>query len=52
MTPEQRTVWLLKEVGGHSYEEIAEQLGTTAVTVRGRLARARAAVLESMEEWR
>jgi RNA polymerase sigma-70 factor (ECF subfamily) len=52
LTPEQRTVWLLKEVGGHSYEEIAEQLDTTAVTVRGRLARARAALLESMEEWR
>ena len=49
---EQRAVWVLKEVGGHSYDEIAEQLGVTPSTVRGRLARARRAVLEQMEEWR
>lgn len=52
LTVEQRAVWVLKEVGGHSYEEIAEQLGITPTVVRGRLARARVAVLESMEEWR
>lgn len=49
---EQRAVWVLKEIGEHSYEEIAEQLGVTPSTVRGRLARARRAVLEQMEEWR
>lgn len=49
---DQRSVWLLKEVGGHSYDEIAEQLDVSVGTVRGRLARARAAVLKSMEEWR
>lgn len=52
LTPEQRAVWVLKEVGGDSYEEIAEQLGVPVATVRGRLSRARAAVLTSMEEWR
>lgn len=52
LTPEQRSVWLLKEVGGHSYEEIATQLDVPIATVRGRLSRARAAVLENMEEWR
>ncbi|MET0726402.1 MAG: RNA polymerase sigma factor [Leifsonia sp.] len=52
LTPEQRAVWVLKEVGGDSYEEIAEQLEVPVATVRGRLSRARAAVLKSMEEWR
>jgi RNA polymerase sigma-70 factor, ECF subfamily len=49
---EQRTVWLLKEVGGQSYEEIAEQVGASVTAVRGRLARARRAVLTKMGEWR
>lgn len=52
LADEQRIVWLLKEVGGHSYGEIAEQLGTSPATVRGRLARARAAIVKGMEEWR
>jgi RNA polymerase sigma-70 factor (ECF subfamily) len=52
LTPEQRIVWVLKEVGGHSYDEIAGQLQVSTATVRGRLARARAAVWERMEEWR
>jgi RNA polymerase sigma-70 factor, ECF subfamily len=52
LTPEQRSVWVLKEVGGNSYEEIAEQVGASVATVRGRLARARQALLERMEEWR
>ncbi|WP_438352343.1 RNA polymerase sigma factor [Microbacterium sp. CJ88] len=52
LTPEQRAVWLLKEVGEHSYEEIADQLEVPVATVRGRLARARASVLQNMEEWR
>lgn len=49
---EQRQVWVLKEMGGLSYDEIAERLDTTASTVRGRLARARASVLEQMMAWR
>ena len=49
---EQRQVWVLKEMGGLSYDEIGERLGVTATAVRGRLARARAAVLEQMTAWR
>ncbi len=48
----QRQCWLLKEVAGYSYEEIAETLGVTAAIVRGRLARARATVVSGMEVWR
>lgn len=48
----QRQCWLLKEVAGYSYDEIAETLGVTPVIVRGRLARARASVVAGMEVWR
>ena len=47
-----RVVWVLREVGGHSYDEIAVEVGETPATVRGRLARARKTVLERMQEWR
>jgi len=49
---DQREIWVLKEVGGLSYEEIAERTGDSLSTVRGRLARARSTVLERMEGWR
>ena len=48
----QRQCWVLKEMGGFSYEEIAEQLGMTVTTVRGKLARARVSVVREMEAWR
>lgn len=48
----ERQCWLLREVGGHRYDEIAEQLGVSAATVRGALARARQSLLARMEEWR
>ena len=48
----QRQCWVLKEVSGYSYEEIADELGTTVPIVRGRLARARATVFSEMEAWR
>jgi RNA polymerase sigma-70 factor (ECF subfamily) len=48
----QRQCWILKEVAGLSYEEIAERLELTATVVRGKLARARATVVKEMEEWR
>ena len=48
----QRQCWVLKEMGGYSYEEIAEQTGTTVAVVRGRLARARETVIAEMEVWR
>lgn len=49
---EQRQAWVLKEMGGLSYDEIGERLGITSTAVRGRLARARATVLEQMTAWR
>lgn len=48
----QRQCWVLKEMGGYSYEEIAERLEMSTVTVRGKLARARATVVKEMEVWR
>ncbi|WDF34136.1 sigma-70 family RNA polymerase sigma factor [Arthrobacter agilis] len=49
---EQRQCWVLKEMGGLSYEEIAEQLGISSESVRGRLARARVTLMKDMEGWR
>lgn len=51
LTPTQRQCWLLREVGGHSYEEIGEQLDIPPSTVRGQLARARRKLVEEMEDW-
>jgi len=48
----QRQCWVLREVSGLSYDEIAEALGAPASTVRGLLARARGTLLARMEEWR
>lgn len=52
LTAEQRACWLLREVHGRSYEEIAETIGTTGTAVRGRIARARAQLAEVMAPWR
>ncbi|SDH59704.1 RNA polymerase sigma factor [Agrococcus jejuensis] len=49
---EQRDVWILRQLAGLSYEEIAARTGSTPATVRGRLARARQSVLATMEQWR
>lgn len=48
----QRRCWVLKELGDHSYDEIAVELRLTRSTVRGTLARARRAVAAGMEDWR
>jgi RNA polymerase sigma-70 factor (ECF subfamily) len=48
----QRQCWVLKEIAGLSYEEIADRLDLTVTTVRGKLARARVTVIAEMEEWR
>ncbi len=48
----QRQCWVLKEMGGYSYDEIAQRLDMSVVTVRGKLARARATVVKEMEAWR
>ncbi|MGO2139936.1 MAG: RNA polymerase sigma factor [Leucobacter sp.] len=48
----ERQCWVLREIGGHSYEEISEELGIPISTVRGQLARARKHIIVRMEEWR
>lgn len=48
----QRRCWLLKEVAGYSYDDIATELGIPVSTVRGLLARARRTVMQEMEGWR
>src|ERR1700733_9555555 len=52
LTAEQRACWLLREVHGRSYDEIAQVLGTTGTAVRGRIARARMTLAEVMAPWR
>ncbi|WP_424936894.1 MULTISPECIES: RNA polymerase sigma factor [Bacteria] len=49
---DQRECWVLREIGGSSYEEIAEDLGVPMSTVRGLLARARKYIITRMEGWR
>ncbi|WP_110590456.1 RNA polymerase sigma factor [Microbacterium suaedae] len=52
LADEQRRCWVLREIGGYSYEEIADDLGLPASTVRGLLARARKSIIVRMEQWR
>ncbi|HEY8588832.1 MAG TPA: RNA polymerase sigma factor [Naasia sp.] len=49
---DQRRCWLLREVGGYGYDEIAEQLELPPSTVRGLLARSRKTLIREMEAWR
>lgn len=48
----QRECWVLREIGEYSYDEIADELGIPASTVRGLLARARKHLIVRMEAWR
>ena len=48
----QRAAWLLRELEGLSYPEIAEVLGTSPTVVRGQLHRARSTVAVRMVQWR
>ncbi len=52
LPPLQRSCWLLREVEGLHYAEIAHILGTTHATVRGLLYRARVTLAEAMKGWR
>lgn len=52
LTPEQRAAWLLREIHGRSYAEIAHILDTSVAAVRGRIARSRAELAEAMQPWR
>lgn len=48
----QRATWLLREVEGLSYDEIATALSTTPTVIRGQLHRARATLAVRMARWR
>lgn len=49
---EQRVCWVLRELEGLGYAEIAEITGTSATAVRGRIHRARTTLAEVMRSWR
>ncbi|MEU3337144.1 RNA polymerase sigma factor [Streptomyces sp. NPDC002144] len=48
----QRLCWVLREIQGLPYKEIAHVTHTTEQTVRGRLFRARRSLQEAMAPWR
>jgi RNA polymerase sigma-70 factor (ECF subfamily) len=52
LTPEQRACWILREMEGLSYEEVAAILHTTPGAVRGRLHRARPQLAQELTPWR
>jgi RNA polymerase sigma-70 factor, ECF subfamily len=52
LTPDQRACWVLREMEGMSYEEVATILHTTPTAVRGRLHRARPQLAEELKPWR
>jgi len=49
---EQRTCWVLRDLHGLNYEDIAAIVGASAGAVRGRLYRARCTLAEVMAPWR
>ena len=52
LPPPQRICWVLREMEGLGYEEIAEIVDTTPTAVRGRIHRARTYLVEALESWR
>ncbi|WP_227870426.1 MULTISPECIES: RNA polymerase sigma factor [Streptomyces] len=52
LSAEQRACWVLRELHGLSYDEIAGTVGITHQAVRGRIYRARRYLMEAMDAWR
>ncbi|WP_051571450.1 RNA polymerase sigma factor [Cryptosporangium arvum] len=52
LPPRQRSVWLLREIEGFTYVQIATVMAVTPDAVRGLLERARAALVITLKEWR
>ncbi|WOF21894.1 sigma-70 family RNA polymerase sigma factor [Microbacterium betulae] len=48
----QRECWVLRELAGLTYDEVAEEMSVPVTTVRGLLARARKDVIARMADWR
>ena len=51
LSSEQRVTWVLHQMEGLSYAEVAATLGISEGSVRGRIHRARTAIMEGMEGW-
>lgn len=51
LSSEQRVTWVLHQMEGLSYAEVAATLGISEGSVRGRIHRARIAIAEGMEGW-
>jgi len=51
LTPEQRAPLVLRDLEGHTYEEIAETLDISVSAVKSRLHRARLELLAAMRAW-
>ncbi|HEY6421883.1 MAG TPA: sigma-70 family RNA polymerase sigma factor [Pseudonocardiaceae bacterium] len=52
LSAEQRACWILRELHGLSYDDIAAIVGASVDAVRGRLYRARCTLAEVMAPWR
>ncbi|MEE4546327.1 RNA polymerase sigma factor [Streptomyces sp. V4-01] len=52
LPPAQRACWILRELHGLSYQEIAHVAGMSEQTVRGDLFRARRTLMKEMASWR
>lgn len=52
LSDEQRVCWVLRELEGLSYADIAQITGTSQDAVRGRIHRARTRLAEVMRPWR
>ncbi|GHH59528.1 DNA-directed RNA polymerase sigma-70 factor [Kitasatospora indigofera] len=52
LDPGRRACWILRELHGMHYDEIARTLGISEQTVRGRLFRTRRSLAGAMEPWR
>lgn len=52
LDPDQRVCWILRELQGLPYKEIAQVTHSTEQAVRGRLYRARRSLKEAMAPWR
>jgi RNA polymerase sigma-70 factor (ECF subfamily) len=49
---QQRHCWVMRELGGYSYDDIAAEIRQPVSTVRGLLSRARKSMIREMEAWR
>lgn len=52
LPPRQRSVWILKEIEGFTYAQIATVMAATSDAIRGLLERARTGLAITLKEWR